>query len=197
MPPRSEDDERRERTWIEGAKAGSRDAFAQLYRLHANRLFVQILMPRLRDRAAAEDILSDTFRTALERIDAFEDQGPGLFPWLATIARNKAMDWLRARGRSGKAIDALERALRVEPQNVSAPDEELERAGLRNEVMASMEKINPRYREAIRLRVLEGNERADCAAKMNVSVGTFDVLLLRSMRAFRSSWDARPTREEG
>ena len=53
-----------------------------------------------------------------------------------------------------------------------------------------LEAINPRYRRAIELRFLEDKSREECAGAMEVKLGTFDVLLLRALRAFRKEWDA-------
>jgi DNA-directed RNA polymerase specialized sigma24 family protein len=48
--------------------------------------------------------------------------------------------------------------------------------------------VNPRYRRAIELRFLDDRSREDCARLMEVKLGTFDVLLLRALRAFRQQW---------
>jgi len=46
-------------------------------------------------------------------------------------------------------------------------------------------RINPRYAEAIRLRVLEERPRTEAAKTLGVSLGTFDVVLHRAMAAVR------------
>ena len=56
----------------------------------------------------------------------------------------------------------------------------------------ALSQLNPRYRRAIELRFLEERERADCAEAMEVKLGTFDVLVLRALRAFRKAWDDAP-----
>jgi DNA-directed RNA polymerase specialized sigma24 family protein len=56
-------------------------------------------------------------------------------------------------------------------------------------VSAVLGAINPRYAQAIRLRLLEGLERDDCARELGVTTPTFDVVLLRAVRAFRARWD--------
>jgi DNA-directed RNA polymerase specialized sigma24 family protein len=54
--------------------------------------------------------------------------------------------------------------------------------------------LNPRYRRAIELRLVEERSREACAEALEVKLGTFDVLLLRALRAFRTSWEAREQR---
>jgi RNA polymerase sigma-70 factor (ECF subfamily) len=58
-----------------------------------------------------------------------------------------------------------------------------------------LERLNDRYRRAIELRFLEELSRESCAAALDVKLGTFDVLLLRALRAFRKDWDAVLERE--
>nr|MBP6608665.1 hypothetical protein [Deltaproteobacteria bacterium] len=48
--------------------------------------------------------------------------------------------------------------------------------------------IHARYATVIRLRLCEEKPRAVCAAALGVSVETFDVLLLRAVRAFRKAY---------
>ena len=50
-------------------------------------------------------------------------------------------------------------------------------------------RLNPRYRRALELRFFEERSRQECAAALEVKLGTFDVLLLRALRAFRKEWD--------
>jgi DNA-directed RNA polymerase specialized sigma24 family protein len=64
-------------------------------------------------------------------------------------------------------------------------------------VTAALAAINPRYSRALTLRFLEDRTRADCAALMDVKLGTFDVLLLRAVRAFRAQWQEQARSDDG
>ena len=52
-------------------------------------------------------------------------------------------------------------------------------------VNLSLERLNPRYAQALRLRLIEDRDREECAELMNVTVGNFDVILHRATKAFR------------
>src|SRR5687768_17700454 len=93
-----------ERDCLARAQRGDRSAFAELYRTFQGPLMGRILMPRLGNRQAAEDALSETFRTLLERLDGFEDQGVSLWHWLSKVAVNKATDLHRVKGRTRRAL---------------------------------------------------------------------------------------------
>lgn len=67
--------------------------FSKLYREHVNSVYYY-LYSRVHNTADAEDLTSQTFITALEKMPELRD--PGKFtPWLFRIARNKAMDYFR------------------------------------------------------------------------------------------------------
>jgi RNA polymerase sigma-70 factor (ECF subfamily) len=61
-------------------------------------------------------------------------------------------------------------------------------------IAAALGEISERYRAAIELRLVEELPREDCAQRLGVTVGTFDVLLFRAVRAFRKQFGDR--REE-
>jgi RNA polymerase sigma-70 factor (ECF subfamily) len=68
--------------------------------------------------------------------------------------------------------------------------EALERHDLglaRERVSRLLERIHPRYAEAIRLRVLEERSREEAARDLGVSVSTFDVVLCRALAALRKA----------
>jgi RNA polymerase sigma-70 factor (ECF subfamily) len=52
-----------------------------------------------------------------------------------------------------------------------------------------MEGLTPRYRQALELRFFRDLAREECAQLMQVKLGTFDVLVLRALRAFRREWE--------
>lgn len=70
-----------------------RRAFARLYDRYLPQVF-RYLYSRTGDRQSAEDLTSQTFLTALEKLDRYRDDGH-LAAWLITIARNKALDAFR------------------------------------------------------------------------------------------------------
>jgi RNA polymerase sigma factor (sigma-70 family) len=174
------------------AKKGDRQAFAELYEAFASPLYRRVLLPRLGDVAAAEDALAETFRTALERLDQFEHRGASLWSWLCRIAINKATDMYRVKDRTRRALvnfEGLLGPLREAPEAPGAAEETREaQARMRRAVGDVLDRLNPRYRRAIELRFFEERPREDCAEILEVKLGTFDVVLLRALRAFRREW---------
>lgn len=189
----SKDRLRWEKQLVRKAVEGDRQAFGQLYHEYAPRLFSRVLMPRLGNRAAAEDALSETFRTALERLHQFKPKGVSFYFWLSRIAMNKATDMHRVKARTHRALTSFhELVVPTRPKDME-PGKELEAQQELELVRARMaevfEQLNPRYRQAIELRFLEDKSRQECAEILEVKIGTFDVLILRALRAFRKKWE--------
>jgi RNA polymerase sigma factor (sigma-70 family) len=184
---------------------GDDAAISALYRRYADRLWRQVIWPIVRDEARCEDALCESFLAALQALPAFEfrtlpperssaepPSAPSLWPWLKQIARRKALDQLRLDQRKTK----LEGRISVEPQPDEPGPQDLfldrERAQLEAERVAEvLEVMNRRYALALRLRLQEGLSREDCAERLEIKVGNFDVLLHRAARAFRDAYAER------
>lgn len=175
-----------ERVVIERLQAGDRSAFATLYSWYGDRLYRQAILPRLGNREAAEDVLRDTFRVALEKIQTFTSTDRSIYFWLRRIAINKTIDAHRKRQRQQRLKDKV----RAEPAEVlhaapPRPDRGLEVQDLKEQVETSLSRLNERYARVLRLRLLEERSREECAELLDVKLGTLDVLLHRACKAFR------------
>lgn len=182
-----------EKRCLSRIRKGDMQAFGELYNAFSNRLFTRVLLPLLSDRAAAEDALAETFKTALEKIGTFEEKGVSVFHWLARIGKNKALDMHRSRERTGRALCNFEGMLAPLlgdsplPGNGLQAEEESKR--LRQAVASVLEKLNPRYKKVLELRFLQDRSRKKCAEMLELKLGTLDVLVLRALRAFKKEWE--------
>ena len=188
----------REKRAVERAQAGELAALEPILAAHAEGLFMFVL-GRVGERAAAEDLLKDTFVTAMERIGGFTWQDRSVYHWLRQIAQNKVIDHHRAAGRRKRLVQALRAefgasaaggsAEPVAPGDAQAQlSAEEERQLARQRIDGTLAELHPRYAAALRLRLCEERPRSECAAALGVSVETFDVLLFRAVRAFRKSF---------
>lgn len=188
QPSRTNDlvDLEEERAVVIRLQAGDRSAFATLYGWYGEMIWRQAILPRLPNRELAEDCLRDTFRTALEKIGTFRLEDRSIFFWLRRIAVNKAIDVHRRTRRDHE----LSEAVQAEPDGVmgsqtARPDRGLEVDDARRMVGLSLDKLNERYAQALKLRLLEDRTREECADILGVTVGNFDVILHRAVKAFR------------
>ena len=102
----------REKRAIERAQSGELAALEPVLAQHAEALFARIL-GRVGERAQAEDLLKDTFVTALEKINGFAWQDRSIYHWLRQIALNKVLDHHRALGRRKRLCQALRNELAI------------------------------------------------------------------------------------
>lgn len=172
-------------------KEGDRAAAGQLYAWYGERLYRQAILPRLPIPELAEDVLKDTFRTVLERIETYTPSDRSIFFWLRRIAINRAIDVHRAHKRRLRLQEDQHHDVIVErttSQPPPAPDRAPEVAETREQVEKALELMNPRYAKALRMRLLDDMDREDCAAELDVKVGNFDVIFHRACKAFRKVW---------
>ena len=83
---------------VERLVGGSEGALAELYDRHADAIFALVNW-LTSDRGIAEEVVQETFLTLWNRAETFDPRAGSLAAWLHTIARNRAIDRLRAAGR--------------------------------------------------------------------------------------------------
>jgi RNA polymerase sigma factor (sigma-70 family) len=185
-----------EQECVTRALQGDAEAFGEIYDAYSERIYRRVLFTLLGNAAAAEDALAETFRVGFQRLGSYTPGEVSIYYWLAAIARNKALDMHRARKVTGRALASFEALLEPLALEPDSPEQLFERESSRQRlgvaVQSTLSQINARYREAIALRFLEDQSREACAARLGVKVGTFDVLLLRALRAFRKRWEELP-----
>ena len=190
-----ERDLEQERRLIQEAQQGNLDAMRPLLERYAGPLYSTVILPRLGDATTAEDVLRETLATAVEKIQRFTWQGTSIYPWLRQIAINKVYDLHRQSQRSRRLADAMAHELAAESDPAPPADAQLiadqERRAHRGRIDETLQQLQDRYRLAIELRLVQELPREECAKRLGVTIGTFDVLLFRAVRAFRKHFGER------
>jgi RNA polymerase sigma-70 factor (ECF subfamily) len=184
-----------ERRLIEEAQTGNLDAMRPIFERYATPLYSSVILPRLGDPATGEDVLRETFITAIEKIGKFQWTGKSIYSWLRQIAINKVYDVHRRSKRSLKMVETLAH----ETPAVSPPEQRADAMLIAAEEQSRNERriehtlaaLSERYRQAIQLRLIDELPREACARRMGVTTGTFDVLLYRAVRSFRKQFGTR------
>jgi RNA polymerase sigma factor (sigma-70 family) len=188
-----------EQRLVEQAQAGNLDSMRPILERYAQPLYGTVILPRLGDAASAEDVLRDTLATAVEKIGRFTWQGKSIYPWLRQIAINKVFDVHRQSKRSRRLADAMVHEVATETDPNTHADAQLmleqERSAHRKKIDECMELLTDRYRIAIELRLIQELPREECAKRLDVTIGTFDVLLFRAVRAFRKQFGQETTED--
>jgi len=158
-----------------------RDAFNQLYDRVSAKLF-GVSLRVLNKRAAAEDAMQDTFVKIWNNADRYNANGLSPMTWLITIARNTAIDRLRARKKGHQDIDTPGFEL-VSPglnpeQSVVASSEAARLSGC-------LDTLEEDRGSAVRGAYLDGETYADLAERFNVPLNTMRTWLRRGLIALR------------
>ena len=76
------------------------EALAELYDRYGGMIY-RLVLRMVRDTGIAEDLVQETFLRAWNRASGFDLERGAAAPWLLAIARNRAIDYLRAQSRHG------------------------------------------------------------------------------------------------
>ena len=176
MVPEPSDDELVGRT-----ASGDRVAFTQLVNRHQRRL-IALVTRSLGNRAAAEDIVQDTFTRAWINAATWQTRAPGrasYAAWLSRVAINLAID----QSRKARPVPLEGIAEPVDPR--LGTDETIVARERIQRVKAATAALPERQRIALSLTYDAELSNIEGAAAMETSVGAFELLLVRARRALR------------
>ncbi|MBU2992953.1 sigma-70 family RNA polymerase sigma factor [Octadecabacter sp. 1_MG-2023] len=157
-----------------------RKAFEALYSATSAKLF-GIILRVLKDRAAAEDVLQDVYlRLWQGGAGTFTSGTASPISWLATVARNRAIDRLRQLKPSRPLSDAPEIA-----DAKPGPEALVMAASDRAQIHACLEELVPDRAAAVRGAYLDGDTYADLAARFGVPLNTMRTWLRRSLLSLK------------
>lgn len=149
-----------------------RGRFAELYEKNFERVYAFVVR-RVRDRAEAEDVVSEVFYKALKGIDGYEERDVPFVAWLYTIARNVVCDRARQAGREEP----------LDPSNAPSAFDDVERRAL---LFRLVDTLPPAQRDVLVARFAEQRSIADVARQLGRSEGAVKQLQLRAIEALRS-----------
>ena len=162
---------------------GDRDAFERLYRLASPRVFA-ICLRVLSDRAEAEDVLQDVFATIWHKAEQFDPMRAGAMAWISMIARNRAIDRLRAPGRAVRSM-AIELGDEL-PDGGTTPVEEAEASDDRDRLQRCLQKLDERRRGLIRTAFFEGATYEELATRSGAPLGSVKSWIRRGLLQLRA-----------
>ena len=158
-----------------------RAAFRDLYELTSAKLF-GITYRICGERQAAEDVLHDVYLTIWKRAGAYEPSRASPITWLATIARNRAIDWRRAQ--TIRRATPLDDAPQVADGAPLASDSIVTDQDA-HQLHGCLDTLEQRQREAIRTAFFDGVTYAELAEQQNVPLGTMKSWVRRGMLKLR------------
>jgi RNA polymerase sigma-70 factor (ECF subfamily) len=177
-----------ERELVECARTDA-EAFAVLYRRYVDRIH-GFAYRRSGSRDVAEDVTAATFERALRYLHGFDWRSGGFAPWLYRIAANELATHYRReyRPRSDKA-QAVFHALQPATSDGGYDEIDQRLDEPLDEVRAAMNRLQPRYQQALSLRFLAGLSVEEAAQAMACSKPALSVTVHRAVAALRKAME--------
>jgi RNA polymerase sigma-70 factor (ECF subfamily) len=165
-------------------------ALAEFYDRHC-RLAYGLIMRILRSPSEAEDVLQETFVRVWSRADTYDALRGSPAAWLTRIARNRAIDRLRAR--RARANVAVVPAVHAGDDTVHAmeavtrdtPETAMEGHTTAGAVRTALATLTPEQRQLIEAAFFEGYTHSELAARFGVPLGTVKTRIRAGLSAMR------------
>ena len=179
-----------DRQLVKALLKGNERAFEQFFDENFPRLY-RFAAARLgNDPDAARDVVQAALSQALIKLSSYRGES-ALFTWLCAICRNEVADWVRRNARYREyivlteddetiraAVDSLADARMNDPRNV------YQRTELARLVQVALDRLPPRYADALEWKYIQGHSVKEIAARLGVTVEAAQSLLARARRAF-------------
>jgi RNA polymerase sigma-70 factor (ECF subfamily) len=160
---------------------GDRAALGALYGATSAKLF-GVALRVLDDRQEAEDALQEVYVKVWHNAGRYRVNGLSPMTWLITVARNHAIDRLRARG--GRRAAPIEDMAEIADGGPN-PEEQAMASSERGRIEACLRALEPDRAEAVRRAYLQGDSYQDLADRYRVPLNTMRTWLRRSLLRLR------------
>jgi RNA polymerase sigma factor (sigma-70 family) len=170
---------------IEQLKQNSRKAFEYLYDNYSSALY-GIILKVLKDEEKAADTLQDSFLKIWKSIASYDASKGSLFTWMLNIARNSAIDKLRAETKT-EVLVSWDRVAEVDMIPVSvvqAPPATIDVRSIVSLMVAEK-------KEVIEMVYFQGYTHEEVSERLNIPLGTIKSRVRRALTDLRIIFDAR------
>ena len=160
---------------MQAYQLGTEEAFEELYRRYAGRVF-GFLKSKTRDEALAQDIFQSTFLKLHRSRASYNSMFPFL-PWLFTICRSEMLDAFRKKARTKEdSVEAIYEIKIDEANEVSQLD---------------LSSLPPKQKEALELRFQQGLSFEEIATRLQTGTGNARQLVSRAVRFLRGLYGGK------
>ncbi|MCK7551345.1 MULTISPECIES: sigma-70 family RNA polymerase sigma factor [Marinobacter] len=158
-----------------------RSAFAQLYEATAPKLLGTV-MRIVRDRAWADDVIQDAYIKVWQKAGQYDAAKASPIAWMASIARNSAIDELRKQpARRSMGDEEIDEIASVQP----TAQAELEEQQAVNSLNSCIDELEKDRQDMVRLAYLNGWSRDELAAHFDQPVNTVKTWLHRALKQLK------------
>ena len=174
-------------TLLQRIAARDTAALAELYDRHS-RLVFGLILRIVRDRGEAEDILQETFVRVWNRAEIYDARIAGPLPWIVRVARNRAIDRVRARKVRATVDAPASDAAAVEPRpdpTIQSPEAAVLEGERRLRLTDALAGLPPEQRRLIEAAFFEGCTHTQLAERFGLPLGTVKTRIRTGLIAMR------------
>ncbi len=165
---------------LEACAEGDRRAFRTFYEISSRYVF-GVVLAILRDRDTANEVAQETYVRIWKRAGQFRSDCGNPLSWTGSIARNCAIDRLRA-DRSRGFVEYSDEVPDI-GGNIDPAEQTLNSMVIRR----LMQDLRPEYRKALLLCYFQGYTYIELASVMDVPVGTAKSWVRRGLAALKEA----------
>ncbi len=168
-------------------------AFEVFYRRHVDRV-IGFAARRVTDPADAADLVAATFVTVLTAARSYDPGRGEPGAWLLGIAARLVVNARRRKVRESAALARIAGRRLIGPSDIERLEERIDAARSSQAVIAALERLRPRAREALLLVSEAGLQPAEAARVLGISPAAFRMRLSSARRALDQAVTAQASR---
>jgi RNA polymerase sigma-70 factor, ECF subfamily len=147
------------------------------------RIAFTLILRIVHDRAVAEDLVQECFLRVWTRSQAFDAERGSLGPWILTVARNQALDYIRSV--QGRVWNDMASADNEHPQVFRNWENDMLDGVRLQQVRSALERLNDKQRTVIELAYFEGLSHSEMAERLKEPLGTVKTWVRTALKTLR------------
>jgi RNA polymerase sigma-70 factor (ECF subfamily) len=168
---------------VRRSQRGDQAAFAQLYDAYIDRIHRYIYFRVAEDDEMAEDITSQVFLKAWEKLDSYQPGQSPFIAWLYRIAHNAVIDYYR----TNKIAIALDEARPVEISHEDGTEEKLDLQFESQQLRAALQELTEDQQQVLILKFINGFSTPEIAQQLGKQQGAVRALQMRALQGLAKS----------
>ena len=177
-----------EREWMARVQNGDKQALRKLYD-RFNKILFGMIYKILRNKEESEDLLQEIFVKIWNKADQFDPSRGSAYSFIATLARNRAIDRTRSRAFKNRRKDDYvinddEYSFNLSTENPN-PEEKIEITERAVGVRKALAQLNEKERQVLYISYFEGLSQTEIADKIDIPLGTVKYRMRQGMIKLR------------
>ena len=177
-----------EREWMALVQNGDKQALRKLYD-RFNKILFGMIYKILRNKEESEDLLQEIFVKIWNKADQFDPSRGSAYSFIATLARNRAIDRTRSRAFKNRrkddyVINDYEYSFNLSTENPN-PEEKIEITERAVGVRKALAQLNEKERQVLYISYFEGLSQTEIADKIDIPLGTVKYRMRQGMIKLR------------